>query len=509
MTGGRLLARNTVFNLFGQGVPLLVALFAIPLLVHGLGTARFGVLTLAWMVIGYFSLFDLGLGRALTKLVAEKIGTGQTEEIPALVWTAMLLMLILGFAGTLLLVLLAPWLVRDALKIPGTLELETLYAFYLLAISIPMVISTAALRGILEAQQRFDLTNAVRVPMGIFTYVGPVLVLPFSHSLFPVVAVLVGGRLMAWAAHLALCFRVIPALRKEISLERRVIRPLLSFGGWMTVTNVVGPLMAYLDRFLIGGLISVTTVAYYATPYDMVTKLWIIPSALIGVLFPAFSSSFVQDRARTARLFGRGVKYIFLILFSITLIVVALAHEGLDFWLGSEFARNSTHVLQLLAVGVFINSLTQIPFALIQGAGRPDLPAKLFLIELPFYLLALWWLLGVYGIEGAAMVWLGRILVDMVVLFGMAKRMLPPESLDMRRPILILAATLLVMALAALPTNIAMKGLFLLFTLPSFALAAWFLLFATDERVPIQNSFRNARTLWTSLVGKIRGRFRK
>ena len=50
---------------------MLVALVAIPILVDGLGTARFGILTLAWMVVGYFSLFDLGLGRALTKLTAK------------------------------------------------------------------------------------------------------------------------------------------------------------------------------------------------------------------------------------------------------------------------------------------------------------------------------------------------------------------------------------------------------------------------------------------------------
>ena len=82
---GRKLAKNTLWNLLGQGVPLLVALLTIPHLIQGLGIDRFGVLSLAWMVIGYFSLFDMGLGRALTKLVAEKLGTGQTQDIPPLV----------------------------------------------------------------------------------------------------------------------------------------------------------------------------------------------------------------------------------------------------------------------------------------------------------------------------------------------------------------------------------------------------------------------------------------
>ena len=70
---GSLLARNTAWNLLGSGAPLLVAVFAIPLLIKGMGTDCFGVLTLVWMGIGYFSVFDFGLGRALTKRVLPRL----------------------------------------------------------------------------------------------------------------------------------------------------------------------------------------------------------------------------------------------------------------------------------------------------------------------------------------------------------------------------------------------------------------------------------------------------
>ena len=73
LTSGRTLARNTIFNLIGQIAPMLVAIFTIPVLIRVLGTDRFGVLTLAWLLVGYFSLFDLGIGRALTQLVGRKL----------------------------------------------------------------------------------------------------------------------------------------------------------------------------------------------------------------------------------------------------------------------------------------------------------------------------------------------------------------------------------------------------------------------------------------------------
>lgn len=490
LTSGATLARNTVWNLIGQGAPLLVAIFAIPPLIKGLGTDRFGVLMLAWMVIGYFSLFDLGLGRALTKLVAEKLGAGQEHEIPKLTWTALTLMGILGIIGALIAAVLSPWFVYGVLKIPATLQDETLKAFYVLVLSIPIVITTTGLRGILEAHQCFGLVNAVRIPIGLFTFLAPLIVLPFSNSLYPVVAVLVVGRLLAWTAYLWLCLRIVRSLRHHISVQRGMICPLLSFGSWMTVSNIVGPLMVYLDRFLIGALVSMTAVAYYTTPYEVVTKLWIIPGALVGVLFPAFSSTLAQDSTRAAWLFGRGINCVFLALFPLTLIIVTLAHEGLAMWLGAKFADNSSFVLQWLVIGVFINSLAQVPFALVQGAGHPDLTAKTHLIELPFYLLALWWLLSTYGIKGAAIAWVVRVVVDVVVFFAMAHWLLPEAKPAIRHSAMLVTVFLGVLIAAGSIVGPFIKGLFLTGTLLAFILAAWFLLLIPEERGLIKRILR-------------------
>jgi O-antigen/teichoic acid export membrane protein len=420
LTSGRLLARNTVFNLIGQGAPMVVAIFAIPLLIKGLGTDRFGVLTLAWMVVGYFSLFDMGLGRALTKLLAEKLGTGQVEDIPKLIWTALPLMGVLGVIGALVVASISSWLVYSILNIPANLQVETLKACYILALSIPIVISTAGLRGVMEAHQRFGQVNAVRIPMGIFTFLAPLVVLQFCNSLYPVVAVLVVGRVIAWGAHLALCLYLVPALRRGINFQRTMVRPLASFGGWMTVSNMVGPMLLYMDRFMIASFISVTAVAYYTTPYEVITKLLIVPSAILGVLFPAFSLSYARDRKRVSRLYIQGIKCVSLIILPIALGIIVFAKQGLSVWLNDEFAVNSSLVAQLLVVGVFINSLGLVSQSLVQAAGRPDLTAKLHLIELPLYLTYLWFLLHKYGINGAAGAWLIRVSISAVILAVLA-----------------------------------------------------------------------------------------
>jgi O-antigen/teichoic acid export membrane protein len=482
LTSGSRLAKNTIWNLLGNSAPMLVAVVCIPILIRGLGTDRFGVLTLVWALIGYANLFDFGLGRALTQLVAAKLGTGEDQEVPLIVWTSLGLMLALGAVGALLIAVLDPWLVHRVLHVQGALAGETVSSLYLLAISVPMVISTAGLRGLLEAYQRFGLITALRIPMGALTFVGPLLVLPFSRSLYPVVAVLVAGRALNWAAHLVACLMILPSLRRRVAWDARVIGPLFRFGSWMTVSNVVSPLMSTLDRFVIGSLISVGAVAYYATPYEVVTKFWILPGALLGVMFPAFSTTLAHDSNRASLLYDRTVKYLLLALFPLVLLVVALADNGLKLWLGAEFARHSAPVLRWLAVGVFINCLAWAPLAVLQGAGRPDVTAKLHLIELPIYLALLFWLTKTYGIEGAAMAWTGRVTLDAALLFILARRYVPiGGSIQLHTRLLGISA-LAVFVLATLPHSLVAKAIFILAVYLGFLLTTWFVMLSPQER---------------------------
>ena len=454
-------------------MPLVVALLAMPVMVKELGLERFGVLTLLWMAIGYFSLFDAGLGRALTKIVAEKLGAKQEQEIPGFIWTALLIMAILGVLGALILGLISPWLILQVLKIPEGLRKETLESFFLLSLVIPILTCSLGLRGLLEAYQRFEVVNAGRIGMALLTFLGPLLVVQFSRNLVPVVAVLELGCLFECMFYLVLCLRIMAAWRREMRIQRGAIGPLFRFGGWITVSNIVGPIMVYSDRFLISVSISMAAVAYYVTPYETVTKLWFIPGALAGVLFPAFSTISQQDPDRTALLFGRGVKTVFLVLFPITLLIVSLAHEGLALWMGKEFADHSTRVLKWLTMGVFANSLAHIPYAFIQGLGRPDVTAKLHLLELPFYLIALVWLMAAYGIEGAGMVWFGRVLVDAILLFWMARRLRPETADFIGRMAWLSGVGLLILSVPLLPTSSLVNRVFLLFMLPAFPLVAW------------------------------------
>jgi O-antigen/teichoic acid export membrane protein len=199
-----------------------------------------------------------------------------------------------------------------------------------------------------------------------------------------------------------------------------------------------------------------------------------------------------SNSERAALLSARGVKYIFLAMFPIILVTVTFAPDGLRLWLGPVFASHSQSVLRWLATGFFINALASVPFALLQGGGRPSLTAKLHILELPFYVVAVWILSKRLGIEGAAIAWTIRVIFDTVLLFFFADRMLRHQPRFMFKVAASLAASLVVLAAATLPHTVIEKAVFLLLALLAFGLAV-FMGMAPDERDLVQRFRRRMR----------------
>lgn len=480
------LARNTLWNLAGQIAPLVVGLVAIPFLIAQLGTERFGILSLVWIAIGYLSLFDLGLGRALTQIVAARRARQDAQEAATLAWTGLALMSLLAILAGAGVILATPWLVRQALNVPESLIEESTAAFYLVSLALPAVMAGAGLRGILEGWERFDLANSIRILISSLTYLAPLVASLVRPDLAAVVGSLVAVRFAGTIAYLWLCLRRLPGFGTP-AWEFSRARELLGLGGWMSVSNLVSPILVHSDRFVIGTLLTMTAVAYYATPYEVVTKLLILPAAVSGVLFPAFSRTYVINPEATGRLFLRAVHASFLLLFPPVLVVLLLGPEMLGAWVGTEFAQSSSGVARTLALGVLVNGLAHIPFVLVQGAGRADITGKLHLVELPFYLAALWWLTGKYGVLGAALAWTGRVSVDAALLFAATAWLL-----NLRRKIAeeiakLLALTALLGGGALLISGLWQKGLFLACALSLFLASFWLYVVDEETRLLVKN----------------------
>lgn len=417
------LKRNIVWNLAGTGIPLLVGAVTIPYLVKTTGVEAFGVLTLVWALIGYFSLFDFGLGRALTQQVAAARSSELVTQLPSLVKTGLWFTVFTGVVGGIILLALANPLALHWLNVSITLQQSTHQALLIAAIGIPLTTVTTGMRGILEGYEDFKAVNLMRIGLGTANFGLPALsVMLMGNSLAMMVASLVAARAVVLLGHMWLVHQRLPIGWNSAQPNKGKLRGLLSFGAWMTVTNVVGPLMVTADRFIISAVQGASLVAFYTVPFEIVSRVMILPGALTSALFPRLAFLMTTDADAARRLYQQCLAMTAAVMLPICLALAVGAKWGLTIWLGKDFAEQSWVIVCVLAAGLLLNGVAYIPFATIQASGDARSAAVLHVTELIIYLPLLFFGLKMYGLVGAATVWTIRVGVDMLALLVIAKK---------------------------------------------------------------------------------------
>ena len=411
--------RNVLLNLAGFGLPLAAALVAVPVLLHGLGPDRFGVVALALTLVTVVGVLDLGFGRAMTQAVAARIGRGEESRTGALVGTAAAVTAALGILLAAGLFAVAPVVVYRVLEVPDWLQSETVDALRVLALAVPAVLVGNCLRGVLEARQHFGSLTALRAGVGAALLLGPLVALHISPTLLPIMWTFVAVRWLALAAFTVLAGR---AAEGRWFFNSKELLTLARLGGWMTVSTVMASLMIYADRFAIGGLLSMAAVAYYVAPFEIVNRLSAVPAAVMGVLFPAYSQLLAAGSREIGAVYRQTLRTIGLMLAPPVLVIVLFSRPLLELWLGPEVASHSAAVASILAVGALVHGLIQPSFQLLQAAGRPEVPALFQLLEAPLYVGYLVLLTLQFGIVGAASAWLLRVTISLVIQTWLAHR---------------------------------------------------------------------------------------
>jgi O-antigen/teichoic acid export membrane protein len=423
---GRAVAANAVFTLLGRTLPFVVALGAIPIIVRKLGVERFGVLSLVWALLAQLTVFDFGFSRACTVLVATAIGRSEPEKIGPIARTAMHVQAFLGLLGAAAVFVLAPALL-ELLHVHDTLAAEALATFRVAGLGLPFIIATLGLRGGLEGMQRFDIVSTIEALSKSSLLLIPAIAAILGSTLPTIAALMVLGQAAAFGAYLLVARASLPCLAPLWRFGAAEAVSLVGFGKWIAVSSVVGPMMIYLDRWVIASFLGVASVAYYSTPSELVFRLSVISESIIGALFPALSTMHAMQRSESASNAANVATKVILVLVGIAaILIIVLSRDLLTLWLGEDFASTSTAVLQILTIALIVVSVARIPYASIQAAGRPDVTAKLHLVELPIYVALLAVCTVTFGLAGAALAWTIRVALDAALLFVANRRLTRP-----------------------------------------------------------------------------------
>ena len=411
---------NIFFTFLSSVGASAASLLTVPVYLHLIGSARYGVVAFVWLIVGYFGLFVLGLDKAITNQLAQH--RHAPDAARSLFSTAMLLNAVASGAGGVILYLIGYHVLAEMLAIDNGLRSELLPAMPWIAASVPLATTTSLLIGALEAYgcfqklaytQFFSTIVFQVVPIAVAWHVSPALtwVVP--------AAILSRAGMSLWM--LVLLWPVMK-LSKRPELRRHWIPGLLHYGSLIGVSGIVGPILSTLDRVLIGATMGASAVSFYVVPSNLMNVVQIVPGSLLRVLFPQLSIlSFSQ--ARIACL--EATLGLAAVLTPLLTLGILFANAFMSIWLGPAFAAEAQDVAKILLAGAWINCLAWVPVTLLQAQGRPGVIARLHVIELAPFVFLVWVGIVVGGVYGAATACAIRMLVDSLLLFRAADLIRP------------------------------------------------------------------------------------
>ena len=450
---------NTLYQIGAQVAPAVAAIAAIPVLLRHLGPEAYGIVTLFSTALIYFAMLDLGLGRATTRFVAQSLESGRSEDVSRYFWSSLLLLTCTGLVVSLCFFFAVPVLVSHSLKIGPAYSRTAIESFYLISATIPIVTLTAAFRGFLEAAGRFPFLSLVTASTGAGMYIVPMLVVILGRGLVSVAFTYVALRVgMAIAFGIA-CFSTNNAPSLRLRLDWKALQKMVRFGGWLSLSNVIGTAMVYGDRFLLGSLVGMLAVTSYSMPLDVIGRLQTLVSSFCTVLFPVLSRLDGAGSARFQSVY-RGANAI--VLSFVTPLMVAailLSPFVMEFWLRKHNTPEAVYAAQVFLAGSIVQAMASISFTALHARGRSDLPAWVHMAEFPLYCGAFYLAATHYGVRGAALVWFGRMILDfasMVILLKVQEKRL---RLLVAPELAAIVISVVVLILAALrPANTLLFG---------------------------------------------------
>lgn len=394
-------ARNSVLYFASVGVTAVAALIFVPVSVRALGAARFGLLALSWAIAESTGVFDFGLGKATIRFVADA-SVRSTQRLRDIVTSSLITQTAMGILAGLIFFLITPFLVNRVFSIATGNIAEARAMFRVLALHMPVLLFLASLRASLEGAQRFDISTPLRVPGSVAGVVVPAWAAFEGYSLSTILWVLLAVRI-ALAVVTAIMVRRTLLDRWALPSQFSVLREMLGYSGWVAASTAIGPALGSMDRFAVGSIVGGAGLGYYGGAAEAANRFLLVPVTAFSAVFPALAAvdaSHGRDRALEVTRAAR--RQLVALMFPLCLALFVFGPQLLGLWLGAPFSAAAGTALRILAVSVFLAGVAMLPLALLYGSGRPDLPAKINLLQLSLHVPIMIFAVKILGITGAA-----------------------------------------------------------------------------------------------------------
>lgn len=499
MTG---LARSALSNLAAAVLPAVVMLFSVPILIRGLGDAQYGLLVILSSVTGYLAVLDLNLTAGSVRFLAAAQAKDQRDESWQVLSLGAAFYVGIGVLGAALIWLfsgaLVDWLVDPTLYPPE----QATKVLRITAIGFLLGQLYSFLLSVPQALQRYDLSSRVEMINGTLVPIATAGIVLLGADLMGVTWLRNVAALLVVIALALITRSLLPGIRWSWP-AKKLRHELLAFSGFAYLNRLAALSYQHSDKLVIAAVLDVRQVALYTVPVVLANRIMGMTFRLTQVLFPASSALLAQGReADVRRLMTLGMRLVFGINVIAVVSVLLLGDWFLSHWLGREYAVTGGLVLTLVAVGALMDSLTNAPALVTDGAGRSRDTGLFAVIRAAVGLLALYvgarWG-GIVGVAASHLV--VSLLFTVLFLVYFCRAVLPMSFLGLIKDALLPGAMvgivgLLIGGLAAvlLPASPIKAPVQVSLAVLAMTLVSWFAVLTPDLRGRLTDRFaRGAR----------------
>ena len=360
------LLHNALANALGGIIPGIALLATLPFIVHYLGTADYGLLALIASIVGYFALIDFNFSSGAIKFVAEFRAKGDARAESGVVVLGLIVTLVIGVLGGVGIYLFAEPIMTRLFQ--GTDTAVT--ALKIAALGFFLAQVQQYLQCLPQGLQRYGLSAAVESAFGVLVPVATLGVLVAGGGLPEVVLI----RVICSAANVVvlawLCRPLFPQLTWRLP-ERALARQVLSFSGFSYLSRLAVLSHAHADKLIIGAALGPTAVAYFSIAATVASRILGITFRLSWTVYPAASALAATGQwERLKDAYFNTARYVFSINAGVVLLIALFAREIMHYWMGAEFAAYGDWVMILTALGMLVDSLTNLPTLVNDGLGH-------------------------------------------------------------------------------------------------------------------------------------------
>jgi O-antigen/teichoic acid export membrane protein len=431
----RHLAKNAGFVVLARVWSIVLWIVLTPFVLHRLGPERFGVWSLLFLLSGYLTTFDLGLGSSVVKFTAHHMAAREEERLEATLSQITRLYAWIGLAWIVALAALSNPIL-DGLKIHDAYRSEVRFALLASGAIFALANLISIGTGVLNGMQRMDVGNSIQVLGSLPQIAVLVLGLRAGYGLYAVVAstaVLWGG--VALLTLLALR-KLAPGLRWP-----RLTRG--KGGGWfrfstlMQVVNLIVLTQQQVDKILLGAWIGLAAVTPFELGFRVANAVQSLPVLALVPLLPAFAEMGAsEDKERLKRACRRGTDLLVPLALGLAACSIPAAPLVIRAWVGPGYPAAEV-LAQWLLAGFAINLCTGVGTAAARGSGRPDLEILPGLIGIAVHVAASAVLIPRFGAAGVGPAFCLGMLVWTVIYLARFTRWLKEGAIAFWLPVLV------------------------------------------------------------------------